>query len=49
MDAGGQGSLQNTKTKTTCDQELLFTLHVEVPDDEPWQDSKREVGDDKPS
>ena len=40
--------LQYSKTETTGNGNLLLILHVEVPDDEPWENRKGEVGGDKP-
>jgi hypothetical protein len=40
--------LQDTETETNGDRDLLLALHVEVPDDEPGENGKGEVGNDKP-
>lgn len=40
--------LQDSKTETTGNGDLLFALHVEIPDNEPWENRKGKVGGDKP-
>lgn len=42
-------SLQNSKTQATGHRNLLLTLHVEIPDDEPGQNGEAKVGDNEPS
>lgn len=39
---------QYPKTETTGNRDLLLTLHVEVPDNEPWENGKGEVGSHEP-
>lgn len=40
--------LQYSKTETASNSDLLFLLHVEIPNHKPWQDCESEVGSDKP-
>lgn len=40
--------LQNSKTETASNCDLLFVLHIEIPDNKPWENSEGEVSSDKP-
>jgi hypothetical protein len=42
------GDLQDTKTQTASDSDLLLPLHVEFPDNEPRKNGKEKVGNNKP-
>lgn len=42
------GDLQYSKTETTCNGDLFLPLHVEIPDNEPWQNGEGEVRGDEP-
>lgn len=44
----GFPGLQDSKTETAGNRDLLLLLHVEIPDDEPWKNRKGEVGSDEP-
>lgn len=41
-------NLQDAETETTGHGNLFLALHVQIPDDEPWEDGEGKVHDDKP-
>lgn len=39
---------QYSKTETTGNGDLFLLFHIEIPDNEPWENRKGEVCGDKP-